>query len=192
MAGAVLLSVRGSQVTTRPPVTDQARPSSVKPSAKAVASYTVASDRPKYIDIPAIKVPTTRIMQLGVAKNNQIAAPRNVYDAGWYDRSAKPGQSGAMFIYGHVSSWQAKGVFYNLKKLKSGDQMTVTNGTNHVFVYKVIRTKTYPYNAVNMNEVLSPVGSRPGLNLMTCSGRLIKGTSEFSERLVVFTSLVKS
>ena len=29
-----------------------------------------------------------------------------------------------------------------------------------------------------------------GLNLMTCTGEAIAGTSEFNERLVVFTSLV--
>lgn len=44
-----------------------------------------------------------------------------------------------------------------------------------------------------MNKTLSPINSQtPGLNLMTCTGQVIKGTSEFNERLVVFTSLISS
>jgi hypothetical protein len=44
-----------------------------------------------------------------------------------------------------------------------------------------------------MKQVLSPINpNKPGLNLMTCTGHVMKGTSEFSERLVVFTSLVSS
>ena len=191
IVGAVLLSARDSRVVTRPPGIGRSSPSSVTPSAGAVASYAVAPDHPKYIDIPAIRVPTTRIMQLGLTRSNEIAVPLNIHDAGWYNHSAKPGQPGAMFIYGHVSSWQARGVFYNLKKLKPGDLVKVTDGANRTFVYKVIGSKTYPYNAVNMDEVLSPADSRPGLNLMTCAGRIVKGTSEFNERLVVFTSLAE-
>jgi hypothetical protein len=42
-----------------------------------------------------------------------------------------------------------------------------------------------------MQQVLSSVNpDQPGLNLMTCTGQVIKGTSQFNERLVVFTTLV--
>ncbi len=189
---AVMVLARNHHAVTRPPGTNESAPSSAKPSAQTIASYKVAPDVPKYINIPAINIPATRVMQLGLAKNNQIAVPGNIYDAGWYNQSAKPGQPGAMFIYGHVSSWQANGIFYNLKKLKPGDKVTVTRGDDKTFTYQVVSSKTYPYNAVDMNQVLAPVDpSKPGLNLMTCTGQIIKGTSEFNERLVVFTSLVK-
>jgi LPXTG-site transpeptidase (sortase) family protein len=101
------------------------------------------------------------------------------------------GLTGALF--GHVSSWKANGVFYNLKKLQTGKRIIITRGDSQVFTYQVISSKTYPYNNVDMKAVLSPVDpSRPGLNLMTCTGNIIKGTNEFNERVVVFTSLVKS
>jgi sortase A len=98
-----------------------------------------------------------------------------------------------MFIYGHVSSWTADGVFYNLKKLVTGDDITITRGDNQTYTYKVVRSEVYPYNNVPMNTVLSPSNPKvPGLNLMTCTGSVIKGTSEFNERLVVYTNLVTS
>jgi sortase A len=172
-------------------LTSKSAPSSIKPSKQAVVSYTVQPTNPKYIAIPAIGISNTRVLNLGLTSSGAIAVPDNIYDTGWYDGSSKPGQAGAMFIYGHVSSWTADGVFYNLKKLKSGGTITITRGDNKTYTYQVVSTKVYPYNDVNMSQVLAPVNSnKPGLNLMTCTGQVIKGTSEFNERLVVFTSLV--
>jgi sortase (surface protein transpeptidase) len=95
-----------------------------------------------------------------------------------------------MFIYGHVSSWTAKGIFYNLKQLKPGQKITVTTGNNNTYIYKVVTSRTYDYKRVDMAEVLSAINpNRPGLNLMTCTGNVIAGTNDFSQRLAVFTSL---
>jgi LPXTG-site transpeptidase (sortase) family protein len=124
--------------------------------------------------------------------NGEITTPDNIYDTGWYEDSAKPGQNGAMFIFGHVSNWTANGVFYNLGKLKKGDQVTITRGDNRQFTYRFVSSVTYPHDKVDMHAVLSPIDpSTPGLNLMTCSGHIIKGTSEFDKRLVIFMTLVK-
>lgn len=174
------------------PGTSQSTVSSVKPTNRSIASYQVAPTLPKYISIPAIGVDKARIIQLGVYKN-QIAAPDNIYDAGWFAQSAKPGQSGVMFIFGHVSSWTARGIFYNLKKLKPGQSITIVRGDGKLFNYTVRSLKTYPADSVNMSAVLSPVDrNRPGLNLMTCTGQIIHGSSDFSQRLVVFASLSAS
>ncbi len=168
-------------------------PSSVKPSAPAVANYVVPSTLPRYIAIPALDIDNTRIIQLGVLKHRQIATPDNIHDTGWYKDSAEPGKPGAMFIYGHVSNWKAEGVFHDLAKLKQGDKITVTSGEGKAYTYQVAETKIYDYRNVDMNAVLSPVNpNKPGLNLMTCTGKIIKGTNQFNERLVVFASLVKN
>lgn len=166
-------------------------PSSIKPSSSKIASYSVPPNNPRYIAIPAIGVPNTDVLRLGLMSNGAIATPNNIFETGWYDGSSLPGHPGAMFIYGHVSSWTADGIFYNLKKLVPGDNINITTGNNTVYVYKVVESKVYPYNNVPMNNVLSPVNSRiPGLNLMTCTGQVIKGTSEFNQRLVVYTILI--
>jgi LPXTG-site transpeptidase (sortase) family protein len=167
-------------------------PSSVKPSQAAVINYSVAPTLPKYLAIPALGITKTRIIGLGLTNDNQIDVPANIYDTGWYNASAKPGQAGAMFIYGHVSSWTANGIFYNLKNLKPGDILTVQRGDNKTYSYKIITTKTYSATNVDMSAVLSPVQpGMPGLNLMTCTGPLISQSAGYSQRLVVFASLVK-
>jgi LPXTG-site transpeptidase (sortase) family protein len=168
-----------------------AAPSSKKLAPKAIAAYTVPATDPKYIAIPSIGISNTPIVRLGLLKSGAIATPDNIFETGWYDGSSLPGQAGAMFIYGHVSSWTADGIFYNLKKLVAGDQITITRGDNKTYTYDVVSKQIYPSNNVNMNQVLAPVdGNMPGLNLMTCTGQVIKGTSEFNERLVVFTKLI--
>jgi len=170
----------------------EAAPSSVKPKPAEVATYTVPPTDPRYITIPALGIGNTPVVKLGLLKGGAIATPSNIYQTGWYNGSARPGQNGAMFIYGHVSSWTAKGVFYNLKKLQPKSLVTITRGDNKTYTYQVISTKTYPSDHVDMTQVLSPINDKPGLNLMTCTGQLIKGTGEFNERLVVFTSLVST
>lgn len=193
LAAVLLLLNNNHKAPKAPPrtLTSGSAPSSVKPSAQAVASYVVPPTNPKYITIPAIGVASARIIQLGLLSDGSIAVPSNIYDTGWYDGSAKPGQNGAMFIYGHVSSWKAKGVFYNLKKLTTGDKITVIRGDNTTYTYQVVSSKVYPFNKVPMDTVLAPARpGKPSLNLMTCTGKVIAGTSEFNERLVIFTSLV--
>jgi len=193
MVGAAVLYLHTRAVMPQAPpgsLSSAAAPSSVRPTQTAVSAYTVPPDLPKYISAPDIGIAKSRVVQLGIAKGGVIAAPSNIFDAGWYNGSAKPGQQGAMFIYGHVSSWTANGIFYNLKKLHPGNQVLITRGDGRQFTYRVTSLKTYPSDAVDMSQVLSPVSAgAAGLNLMTCTGTVIKGTSEFSERLVVFTIL---
>jgi hypothetical protein len=41
-----------------------------------------------------------------------------------------------------------------------------------------------------MAAALSPINpAKPGLNLITCSGQVVKGTNEFNKRTVVFTEI---
>ena len=64
------------------------------------------------------------------------------------------------------------------------------NGT--LYNYKVVKKQVYSYDNVDMNALLSPVNPKlPGLNLITCTGSVIKGTNEFNQRIIVFTQLVK-
>jgi sortase (surface protein transpeptidase) len=165
------------------------------PSKQAVNNYVVAPTLPKYISIPAINLPNTEVISLGLDKTGAINVPSSSYVTGWYDGSSKPGQQGAMFIYGHVAGYYTGGIFYNLKELQAGNTITITRGDNKTYTYQVVTRKIYPYQSVDMQAVLSPiVKGVPGLNLMTCTGVIVKGSNPitFNERLVVFTKLVSS
>ncbi len=163
--------------------------SSVKPTQATIDNYHVPPASPKYIVIPAIGV-NARVYGLPTDTHNQLQAPGNIYDAGWYNASSLPGQPGAMFVDGHVSSWTAHGIFYDLRRLAPGDVIKIVRGDGRTFTYAVQKTQVYDAAHVDMTQTLRPINSgKPGLNLMTCAGPLIRGTSEFSQRLVVYASL---
>lgn len=162
-------------------------PDEKDPGPNAVRSYKVAPDMPRRISVAKIGV-NARIRAMGVKSDNQLMAPTSIYDAGWYQQSAKPGQNGAMLIDGHVSGRTRPGVFKKLDRLVAGDRITVERGDGQVFNYKVVKTQKYPKSAVDMTAAITPVvAGKQGLNLITCTGPLGAGATGYSERLVVFT-----
>lgn len=170
--------------------TQAAVPSTTPPKPAAVANYVVAPDLPRYLNIPKLGV-HARVLSLGVLSSGALATPNNVFDTGWYNESAKPGQPGAMLIDGHVSSWTSHGVFYGLRTLVPGDTIQVERGDGTVFTYKVVKSQTYDANNVDMQAAVTPVvAGHPGLNLITCTGQVIHGTSEFNQRVIVFAEQV--
>ncbi len=162
-------------------------PATAKPSSQTLSQYTVAPDLPRYLKISKLGV-DARVRQVGLNQDGSLAAPSNVYDAAWYTASARPGQAGATLIDGHVSSWTTRGVFYGLSKLVAGDTVQIVRGDGTVLNYKVIKTVIYPADKVDMQAAMTPVtAGKSGLNLITCSGQVQKGTSQYKQRLIVFT-----
>ncbi|HEU4967085.1 MAG TPA: class F sortase, partial [Candidatus Saccharimonadales bacterium] len=74
--------------------TSHIAPSTTKPSQTAFEDYTVPALNPRYIYIPRLNI-TAIVRRLGTTPDNEIATPDNVYDAGWYQGSSRPGQPGA-------------------------------------------------------------------------------------------------
>lgn len=152
-----------------------------------VNGYRVAADLPRVLYIPGIGV-EARVLHLGTTSDGAIATPASIFDTGWYRESAKPGQPGAMLIDGHVHGPIEPGVFADLKKLKPGDEVKIERGDGQIFTYQVVDSKTYPAESVDMGAALrSAQSGRPGLNLITCTGKLDRATNSYKERLVVFT-----
>jgi len=167
-------------------------PSSVKPTAKTLASYVVAPNLPRYIMIPKLGI-DARVLSVGVNAQGALKTPDSIYDTAWYNESSEPGQQGAMLIDGHVSNWTAQGVFYGIKTLVAGDLIKIERGDGTIFTYGVVRDQVYSSGDVNMQSAITPViAGQPGLNLITCAGDVIPGTSQLNERIVVYATLVGS
>lgn len=193
LLAGVFLSLRQQHqntVTTKQVQSSPAAPSIVKPTPSDFDTYTAPSDLPRYLFISKINVKAI-VRSLGLTKANQIQSPANVYDTGWYNESSKPGLPGAALIDGHLSSWNANGVFYNLKSLKPGDTIQIQRGDGVKITYSVVRSQTYDADKVDTVAMLQPVTpGEPGLNLITCAGDVIKGTNDFSKRIVVFAEQI--
>lgn len=161
-------------------------PSTTKPAVSSVAAYRVRPEAPRFIKITKLGV-NARVKELGVLRDGSMGAPSNVYDAGWFNQSALPGQTGAMLIAGHVSSWTTKGIFYGIKTLVAGDKVEVERGDGQKFSYTIVSSETFDADKVDMVKALTSVRpGQPGLNLITCAGKVKPGTNEFDKRTIVY------
>lgn len=168
---------------------DGSLPDNGLPSEKPGGGYwRPTAEEPKRIKIPSLNV-NARILKMGVKPNGEIKTPGNIFDAGWLETTAKPGEHGAMFIDGHVHGPTQPGVFYGIKKLNPGDKIQVERGDGQVFTYSVVKTESYSKDNVDMVAALNTVvPGKPGLNLMTCDGRY-NAEHGYDHRVMVFAVL---
>lgn len=156
-----------------------------------LSSYSVAPDVPRIITIPKLNI-EARVRGMGVNRDQSIQSPTNIYDAGWYTGSAKPGKNGAVFIDGHASGASREGLFGYLDTLSAGDVITIEKGDRSTVKYTVIKTETVPLDGIDMRAALMPYeDTSRGLTLMTCTGAWVKGKETLDHRVVVYARQVE-
>lgn len=160
-------------------------------SDEDIDKYTVSANNPRYISIPALGVGKTRVMTVGLTKLNTLAMPRNINDAGWYDKSATPGQGyGQVVIDGHNRGINEDGVFVTLGTLDIGDEIIVERGDSKKITYEVAKTERMPLGEANssgMQALVKPYDqSKEGLGLITSVGKWIPRDKVFDQRILVW------
>ncbi len=168
-------------------------PSEEEVSYQSILAYQVSNpEDPRYLRIPELKV-FARIKNLGIDNKGAVDSPHNIYDAGWYNGSARPGSRvGSSLILGHVSGWTAPGVFKNLKKLTAGVQFEIEKGSGEKIKYEVTRIENIPVDQVDMSKVLSTeIAGEHDVKLMTCGGKYDKNTKSFTERTILYAREIK-
>ena len=144
---------------------------------------------PALIEIPAIDA-RAEVIPLGQTADGNMAAPADIHTIGWYEPGAKPGGNGNAVMAGHVDGLTSPGTFYNLKKLEKGDQIHITGTDGTELTFAVVEKQAYPPDDAPLNDIFG-AGSKPNLNLITCTGIFNAGTGDYEERLVVYTELVE-
>lgn len=161
-----------------------------EPTQAVVKQYTVAADMPRYIKIGKIGI-KGRVLQMGVNPDGSMQAPLNIYDAGWYNGSSKPGTDGAAVIDAHASGPSRQGLFAYLNKLQVGDEIEVEMGDGSSHKYRVVHHEVMPRDKVDMRKLMTVYGSaKQGLNLITCDGEWVRDGATFSDRAMVYTEKI--
>jgi LPXTG-site transpeptidase (sortase) family protein len=163
---------------------------SIKAVSKEVpTTKSTAPDNSDHVVIEKIGV-NAKILNVGLTKEGNMEAPANIYDAGWYKNSAKFGQKGTSVLAGHLNgALKEEGVFFKLDKLQAGDLITIRKNDGTKYTYKVSKTQKYDSTARPSEVFTSTSGTH--LNLITCTGPWNSDKSQYDQRLVVFTNLVK-
>ena len=162
---------------------------STEPTTRTATSHSVAPDLAKTIKIPKLGI-NAPVISVGLTSTGAIDTPKNIWEAAWYNGSAKPGQDGAVFMDGH-SSANGGALFGHLDRLVKGDTIQVAKGDGTVITYKVVNTAIVDKDAVDMRAMLKPYGgASKGLNLITCEGDWISSERTLTKRVLIWTEQV--
>ena len=160
-------------------------------SNQSKMDYKVPRGEPRYIRIAALDI-DARVQGVSLDEGGQIAVADNIFDAAWFNESARPGDNGAVVINGHVSGPSQDGIFAKVSHLKQGDIIIIERGDTMKFSYKVQKVETVRLEDVDISKLFQVIGGEDqGLNLITCSGQYDRNGDSYSDRTIVYSTLVK-
>lgn len=177
----------GTTASLRPATSATPGAAAVPSSATAAAAAPMTRSRPLRLEIPAIGV-DSRTMRLGLQPDGTVEVPPGPFPAGWYTGSPTPGELGPAVLVGHVHWNDRAGVFADLARLTSGDQVVVRRADGGEAVFRVTGTKQFSKDAFPTARVYGDL-DYAGLRLITCGGRNLL-TGRYEDNVVVFARLV--
>jgi Sortase domain len=148
-----------------------------------------ATPAPVRLQIPRIGV-ASPLDRLGRAPDGTVQTPplRRAGVAGWYAPGPRPGDPGSAVILGHVDSRRGPAVFYRLRELRRGDQVTVGRADGSAVRFVVQRTEQYPKRRFPTEAVYYPTLT-PGLRLVTCGGAFDRASGHYRANVIVFAAI---
>jgi hypothetical protein len=150
----------------------------------------VARSVPIAVRIPAIGL-SVWLTQLGLNADGTVEVPTSVKVPGWFSPGPSPGQVGSAVILGHVDSYQGPGVFFQLRTLQPGNQITVNLADGVVATFKVTSVVMYQKTQFPDQQVYGSSGSSE-LQLVTCGGTFDSQTGHYLSNIVVYSSFVSA
>jgi sortase (surface protein transpeptidase) len=147
---------------------------------------------PVRLEIPSIGV-STSLQRLGRDGHGAVEVPSGPgrwKEAGWYAPGTRPGDPGSAVILGHVDSKRGPAVFYRLRELRRGDDITVTRADGSAAHFTVDRTEQYPKRRFPTDDVYYPTLT-PQLRLVTCGGAFDRAWGHYLDNVIVFASLAR-
>lgn len=154
----------------------------------------LGASEPKILRVPALDL-VSDISKVAKNEDGSVEVPKgsNYNTAAWYKFSPTPGEAGSSVILGHVDSVESgPSVFFNLGKLKPGDEVMVERADGNTAVFSVDRIQQFPRNAFPTSEVYGNIVEGSTLKLVTCGGEFDNNNGEYKDNIVVFASLVAS
>ncbi len=142
--------------------------------------------QPVRLKIPAISVDAA-VEQVGQTADGSMDVPKDFAATAWYDLGARPGERGNAVVAGHVDSTTGKAVFWDLRKLVSGDQIVVVGDDSIERTFVVMASEAYPRADVPLDRVFGAT-TDARLNLITCDSNSAfdRTHGEYAGNLVVY------
>jgi sortase (surface protein transpeptidase) len=190
----VLLALALTACGEAPSRPEAAMPAPV-PSARAApasptstAALARAPSPPVHISIPAIGV-SAAVVRLGLNRDGTLQVPGDFDVTGWFTGGPAPGETGPAVIAGHIDSRRGPAVFYRLRELRPGQEITVARADGSSVRFAVDGVARYPKDAFPTEAVFGP-SPDPLLRLITCGGVFDRSRRSYRDNVVVTARLV--
>jgi LPXTG-site transpeptidase (sortase) family protein len=133
------------------------------------------------------------IVSVGVDADGYLEAPKDWDKAGWYKRSAKPGEIGGILINAHYDdNYGRPAAFWKLKNINVGDKVSVLDTYGRSFDYKVVDVYHLSISDPNRVAVFEPFKDGASvMTLITCGGFWSHSHGTYDKRLVVNAELIQ-
>jgi sortase (surface protein transpeptidase) len=141
---------------------------------------------PSRLLIPKIGV-NAAVESVGLDAQGRIGAPSVPANVGWYHSGVAPGDAGDALLDGHLDWTNGPAVFWELGKVRVGDQLAVVRADGSKVLFVVDSTALVPYNA--SEDALFTATGPPSMSLITCAGSWDQGRGTYLQRLLVHASL---
>ena len=146
---------------------------------------------PVHLQIPSIGVDSF-IEDAYITPDGNMEVPSGTVDVAWFALGPHPGQVGSAVIGGHFGIENGTPfVFYNLSKLKVGDNIYTIDDKGNTTKFVVNSTALFAANA-DATTVFTSNDGLAHLNLITCEGIWNEISGEYPQRTVVFTTEVST
>lgn len=152
--------------------------------------YTVPAGQPRLISIESLNV-EAYVQRVGVTPDNEMAAPNNLFFAGWYVNGAVPGEKGVSIINGHAGGRYRDGVFHRLNELRGGETIRVQMGDKTWRVFEVERVDSYSLDEASTALYEADSSIREALHLITCDGVFDDKTQTYDRRVIVVAKRIE-
>lgn len=143
---------------------------------------------PTHMKIPSIGVDTT-IQPTGILDNGEMGVPDDVHVVGWFEPGYKVGEKGHAVLAGHVDSLSGPAIFYDLKKVKAEDKITLLDNNGREMIFVIKKIANYKTEEAPIAEIFGYSDKRM-INLITCTGVFNRNIGSHEERLVVSAELL--
>jgi sortase (surface protein transpeptidase) len=128
------------------------------------------------------------VVPVGLEPDGTMEIP-GVSEAGWFEPGARPGAPfGSAVIAAHVDYGGTAGVFFDLRILEIGSEVTVTDDAGEPLTYVVTERFQVDKQELPVDELFRP-GGAPTLTLITCGGAFDTGERSYQDNIVVRAGL---
>ena len=105
------------------------------------------TSQPTHLLIPSLGIDAP-IEAVGKDENGAMKAPASDQEVAWYNLGPRPGDSGNAVIAGHLDDVHGKpAIFWQIDKLKVGDEITVRFGNGSEKHFAVLSVESYTADA---------------------------------------------